>query len=114
MLRWRRRCGGKALREVYLYGNQIGDAGVEALLSNLGRQQLKRLQTLNLERNQIDDAGCTTLIAALGGTAWPYRLTAPPPLEALKIENSARCEADEGDAGVGGRRGSRGLGSLTD
>ena len=48
---------------------------MEALLSNLGRQQLKRLQTLNLERNQIDDAGCTTLIAALGGTAWPYRLT---------------------------------------
>ena len=41
--------------------------------------------------------------AALGGTAWPYRLTAPPPLEALKIENSARCEADEGRCGVGGR-----------
>ena len=101
-----------ALREVYLYGNQIGDAGVEALLSNLGREQLKRLQTLNLERNQIDDAGCTTLIAALGGTAWPYRLTAPPPLEALKIENSARCEADEGRCRC--RWQGFGVGSLTD
>ena len=76
------------------YGNQIGDAGVEALLSNLGRQQLKRLETLNLERNQIDDAGHYA-IAALGGTAWPYR---PPRRRRSRPSKlrTARCEADEG------------------
>ena len=56
--RWRRRCGAAGAEEVYLHGNQIGDAGWTAAVQ-LGREQLKGLQTLNLGAAQIDDAGCT-------------------------------------------------------
>lgn len=75
------------LKEVYLYSNRIGDEGVEALLANLGPEQLTQLQTVNLKDNRINDSGCATLIAALDGRALP-------PLEALGIDEDAkRCEA---------------------
>ena len=86
-----------ALREVYLYSNKIGGVGVEALLANLGDQeQLRQLQTLNLERNLIDDAGCTTLIAALD--------CALPPLESLRIDENPRMSDEAKNAALGRAR----------
>ena len=54
-----------ALKEVYLYSNQIGDEGVQALVANLGVERLKQLEKLNLERNKMSDVSCATLIEAL-------------------------------------------------
>ena len=71
-----------ALRELHLYSNQIGAVGVEALLANLGKGQLKRLRTLNLVGNLIDDAGVATMVAALDS---PLAL---PPLEDLRIDGN--------------------------
>ena len=48
----------KHLKDVYLHSNQIGDEGVEALLANLGSEELRRLRTLNLERNRISCKQC--------------------------------------------------------
>ena len=81
-----------ALKELHLYGNQIGEVGVQALLANLGGAQLQQLRTLNLVGNLINDAGCATLIAALDSRA-------PPPLEDLRIdENPRMSEAAKNEA----------------
>ena len=70
-----------ALKQLHLYSNRIGAVGVEALLANLGKGQLKRLRTLNLVGNLINDAGVATMVAALDSRALP-------PLEDLRIDGN--------------------------
>ena len=76
-----------ALKEIHLYSNGIGDEGVEALLANLGPNELEQLHTLNLKNNLIMDAVCATLIAALDGRALP-----PPETPGADV-NTRICEA---------------------
>ena len=45
------------LKELHLYSNQIGSAGVDALLASLGEERFKRLRTLKFAGNRISDAG---------------------------------------------------------
>ena len=47
-----------ALKWLTLTHNRITDAGVAALLDNLGAKELKRLEELDVFFNQVGDAGC--------------------------------------------------------
>ena len=53
-------------QELRLGGNQIGDAGLDALAKAVESGALASLKVLNLENNQIGDAGLLALAEALG------------------------------------------------
>ena len=53
------------LTGVHLEGCLIGDEGVASLVANLGKDDFKTLEVLDLENNEITDAGMATLIAAI-------------------------------------------------
>ena len=59
------------LRELYLVGCEIGDEGVASLVANLGKDDFKALEVLYLYRNDMTNAGCATLIAAVKNGAMP-------------------------------------------
>ena len=56
----------KKLEELFLYHNQIGDAGVMALAEAAGKGTLPQLKELYLRGNQIGDAGVMALAEAAG------------------------------------------------
>ena len=49
----------------------IGDAGVASLVDNLGKDDFKALETLDLDFNKVTDKGCATLAKALKAGALP-------------------------------------------
>ena len=57
------------LQKLWLYDNQIGDAGVTALALACAGGAMAQLETLDLSRNQIGDAGVTALASACAGGA---------------------------------------------
>ena len=61
----------KKLQVLYLYNNQIGDAGVMALAEAAGKGTLPQLERLVLDNNQIGDAGVTALAEAAGKGTLP-------------------------------------------
>ena len=60
-----------ALRNLYLEGNDIGDAGVASLVADLGDGELKALKRLKLASNRIGKVGCAALIDAVDCGALP-------------------------------------------
>jgi len=59
------------LETLYLYNNQIGDAGLTSLSTALARGALPQLVDLHLSLNQISDAGLTSFSEALASGALP-------------------------------------------
>ena len=53
------------LKELYLFKNQIGDVGMQALAGAVSKGALDKLQKLYLDLNQIGDAGLSALATAL-------------------------------------------------
>ena len=53
------------LRELYLYGNQIGDGGMQAFASAVASGSLPQLRTLWLSNNQIGDGGMQAFASAV-------------------------------------------------
>ena len=49
----------------------ISDAGVASLVDNLGKDDFKALETLDLDFNKVTDKGCATLAKALKAGALP-------------------------------------------
>jgi hypothetical protein len=60
-----------ALRELNLYGNQIGDAGIQASADAIGSGSMGALERLWLNSNQIGDQGMVSFSAALGNGSLP-------------------------------------------
>ena len=54
-----------ALKELRLYNCGIRDEGVGSLFANLGKDDFKALKELDLSRNRLGDAAMTTLLAGL-------------------------------------------------
>ena len=61
----------RKLEELWLMGNQIGDAGVTALAEAAGKGTLPQLGSLYLGSNQIGDAGVMALAEAAGKGTLP-------------------------------------------
>ena len=80
------------LKDLWLGGNQIGDAGVTALAQSCARGALPQLEKLFLNNNQIGDAGVDALAKACAGGALAS-------LDVLWVDNpehpalKAACEA---------------------
>ena len=60
-----------ALNELYLHLCEIGDEGVASLVSNLGKDDFKQLETFNLNYNKITDAGMVKIVAAIDAGGLP-------------------------------------------
>jgi hypothetical protein len=60
-----------ALRELNLYGNQIGDAGMQAFADTIGSGSMGALTLLALDHNHIGDAGLQALAGAIGNGSLP-------------------------------------------
>ena len=56
---------------LFLVGCEIGDEGVASLFADLGKDDFKSLEMLELDHNDITDAGTTTLIAAIDAGRLP-------------------------------------------
>ena len=63
-----------ALKQLHLGFCDMGDEGVASLFANLGKDDFKALEYLWLWSNQITDAGMTTLVAALDAGRLPRLL----------------------------------------
>jgi len=64
-----------ALEELILIDCKIGDEGVASLVANLGKDDFKKLEDLDLGQNQITDAGVAKLVAALDAGGLPKLVT---------------------------------------
>jgi len=60
-----------ALKTLSLSGCKIGDEGVASLVDNLGKDDFKALERLELDETNLTDKTCTTLAAALNEGAMP-------------------------------------------
>ena len=60
-----------ALKELCLTFCEIGDEGLSSLFANLGKDDFKALERLDLGDTDITDAGMTTLVAALDAGGLP-------------------------------------------
>ena len=61
-----------ALEKLYLFECEIGDEGVASLFADLGKDDFKKLEQLNLNNeNKITDIGCATLVKAVDGGRLP-------------------------------------------
>ena len=54
-----------------MWNTGIGDEAVTSLVSNLGKDAFKALQTLDLDFNKVTDKGCATLVSAIKAGALP-------------------------------------------
>lgn len=86
-----------ALRILDLSLCDIGDEGVASLVANLGKDDFKVLDRLDLDRNEITDAGCATLARvrdapdtnALPGLFTLYLFGNPASMAAQQATNDA-------------------------
>ena len=76
-----------ALRKLGLDNCEIGDEGVASLVADLGKDNFKALEWLDLLNNRLTDASCDQLVAALDIGAFP-RLT-----KLLIDDTQPRCGA---------------------
>ena len=60
-----------ALKGLYLWDCRVCDEGVAALVDNLGKDDFKELEKLDLDNNIITDAGMAKLVAALDAGGLP-------------------------------------------
>ena len=88
----------RGLQELHVYSNKIGDTGVEALLADLGDDQLTQLKVLNFADNLIYDAGCAMFIAALDGYAYALPPPGPPSCDEVGGVSSQPLEKRAGSA----------------
>ena len=65
---FRRAC---ALKHLHLIGCEIGDEGMASLLSNLGKDDFKALEKLDLDQNKLTGVGWAAVASALGKGAMP-------------------------------------------
>jgi len=80
-----------ALKELFLGRCEIGDEGVASLVDNLGKDDVKKLESLHLSDNKITDAGVAKLLAALDAGGLPKLVSGP----ALLTANPASAVAIE-------------------
>jgi len=69
----------------------IGDEAVTSLVSNLGKDAFKALETLDLDFNKVTDKGCATLVSAIKAGALP---------SLTRVELSATGAPDDPDSVV--------------
>ena len=81
----------KKLEKLFLYDNQIGDAGVMALAEAAGKGTLPQLETLKLRYNQIGDAGVMALAEAAGKGMLPQ-------LKSLELDGNSTISQQAKDA----------------
>jgi len=60
-----------ALKTLGLSSCGIGDEGVASLVADLGKDAFKALKEVYLDGNSITDAGCATLVSAIDGGRMP-------------------------------------------
>ena len=60
-----------ALVELILVSSEIGDEGVASLVANLGKDEFKKLEHLNLYGNKITEAGTARLVDAIEAGGLP-------------------------------------------
>ena len=60
-----------ALESLYLCGCEIGDEGVASLFANLGKDDFKALEDLDIEHNEITDVGMAKLLSAINSGGVP-------------------------------------------
>ena len=88
------------LQELFLAGNQIGDAGMQAFADAIGKGSIGALEYLNLAVNEIGDAGLQALAGVIGNGSMGA-------LERLGLSSN-----QIGDAGLQSLAGAIGNGSL--
>tara|TARA_B110001452_G_scaffold194838_1_gene164847 strand:+ start:31 stop:432 length:402 start_codon:yes stop_codon:yes gene_type:complete len=85
-----------ALKFLGLVDCEIGDEGVASLVANLGKDDFKALELLNLRNNALTDAGCATLIAAMKSGAMPSLKSGELDLgDNDAASDEAKCAVDE-------------------
>ena len=60
-----------ALKGLVVQTDQIGDEGVASLFANLGKDDFKALEKLDLHDNKITDAGCAMVEKAIDAGGLP-------------------------------------------
>jgi len=59
------------LTNLVLWGNHVGDDGLASLVDNLGKDDFKKLEELDLDYNDVTDVGCAKLVSAIKARAMP-------------------------------------------
>ena len=61
----------QSLEVLQLWKTETGDEGVASLVSNLGENEMRALEELDLDYNKVTDKGCVTLVTAIKADLLP-------------------------------------------
>ena len=64
-------CKLPTLKALHLFNCEIGDEGVASLVADLGKDDFKALETLNLDYNFVTNEICAMLVTAIKAGAFP-------------------------------------------